>query len=75
MNTNETVTSANPVGLWTTVGSVLTGMCGIQSSRARERDFTRGNPVLFVAVALTLTATFALTLMFVVRAIAAHAAT
>jgi hypothetical protein len=55
------------VGLLATLGSVLMAMFGVQSSKARERDFSRGNPKLFIAVGILLTATFAGTIVLVVK--------
>lgn len=55
------------VGLIATVGSVLSAFFGVQSARTRERDFTRGSPVLFFGVALGLTAGFALGLFALVH--------
>lgn len=48
-----------PVGLRQTLASVLAAFFGVQSSRNRERDFSRGNPWAFAAVALLLTGVFA----------------
>lgn len=62
------------VGLPATVASVLAAFFGVQSSRARERDFSRGSPALFFAVALALTGAFALTLFAIVRVVVLHAA-
>ncbi len=61
------------VGLAATIGSVLAAFFGVQNSRARERDFSRGSPVLFFAVALALTAAFALSLVAVVRIVVSRA--
>ncbi|MGQ0530609.1 MAG: DUF2970 domain-containing protein [Panacagrimonas sp.] len=58
-----------PVGLLTTIGSVLAGFFGVQSSRARVRDFTRGSPALFVGVALVLTAALVFVLFGLVQLI------
>jgi hypothetical protein len=55
------------VGLIATITSVLSAFFGVQSSRARKRDFTQGSPMLFVGVALALTAAFALTLVGIVH--------
>ncbi len=38
--------------------SVLAGMFGVQSSENRERDFTHGNPKVFIFVGIVLTAGF-----------------
>lgn len=54
-------------GVATTIGSVLCAFFGVQSSRARRRDFSTGSPALFLAVAFGLTAGFAALLMLAVR--------
>ena len=74
MNDNEVAASQRSVGVLATIGSVLAAMFGVQSSRVRRRDFTHGNPVLFIGVGVAMTATFVLTLVFIVRALVAHAA-
>jgi hypothetical protein len=61
------------VSLIATIVSVLSAFFGVQNSRARERDFTRGSPLLFFLVALALTATFALTLLGVVHLLLSRA--
>lgn len=55
------------MGLLATIASVLSAFFGVQNSRARRRDFTHGSPALFFAVALALTAVFALTLLGIVH--------
>lgn len=55
------------VGLGTTILSVLAAFFGVQGSRARARDFSRGSAPLFFGVALALTGVFVLLLMLVVR--------
>ena len=55
------------VGLLATIGSVLCAFFGVQNAKARERDLSRGSPMLFFAVALAMTAGFALTLIGVVH--------
>ena len=62
------------VGVLATIGSVLAADFAVQNSKARERDFSRGSPVLFFAVAVALTAGFALTLITVVRIVVSRAA-
>ncbi len=57
------------------VGSVLASFFGVQSSRARERDFTRGRPWLFIIVGLAATLAFILTVWFVVRTVVGAAGT
>lgn len=61
------------VGLLTTIGSVLAAFFGVQSSRARVRDFSRGSPLMFAGVALALTLTFVLMLATTVRLLMAFA--
>ncbi len=51
------------------VGSVLASFFGVQSSRARERDFTRGRPWVYIVVGLVATIVFILTVWFVVRTV------
>ena len=48
-----------PLGLRQTAVSVLAAFFGVQSARNRERDFSRGSPWAFFAVALLLTGAFA----------------
>ena len=60
-------TDPQPVGLLATVGSVLAAFCGIQNSRARIRDFSRGSPALFITVAVVMTLVLVLTLIVIVR--------
>jgi len=55
------------MGLLATIGSVLMAMLGVQSSKARERDFSRGSPAMFIAIGLVMTALFIATLVFIVR--------
>lgn len=62
-----------PLGWRHTIFSVLAAFFGVQSSRNRKRDFSRGTPGAFFAVAVLLTAVFAGILMLVVRALLARA--
>ncbi|MGH8447618.1 MAG: DUF2970 domain-containing protein [Solimonas sp.] len=64
---NDEAPQKRGVGLLATLGSVLMAMFGVQSSKARERDFSRGNPKLFIAVGILLTAAFAGTIVLVVK--------
>lgn len=66
--------SAPRVDLLTTIGSVLAAFFGVQTSRARVRDFSQGSPALFFGVALVLTAGFVFVLVAVVRLILLQAA-
>ena len=46
--------------------SVLAAAIGVQNSKNRERDFTRGNPLVFIAAGLIFTVLFVLTIVGVV---------
>ena len=49
------------------LGSVLASMFGVQSSRRREADFTRGKPMHYILVGLLVTFVFILTVWGVVK--------
>jgi Protein of unknown function (DUF2970) len=49
------------------LGSVLASMFGVQSSRRREADFTRGKPIHYILVGLLVTVVFILTVWGVVK--------
>ena len=56
-------------GFWEVVMSVLAAALGVQTSKNRERDFTKGNPLVFIAAGLIFTVLFVLTLIGVVNLI------
>jgi len=47
--------------------SVIAAAFGVQNSKNRERDFTRGNPLVFIAAGLIFTILFVLTIIGVVN--------
>jgi hypothetical protein len=49
------------------LGSVLASFFGVQNSRNRERDFTRGKASHFIVLGILCTAGFVLTVWLVVR--------
>ena len=55
------------------IQSVLAGFIGVQSSRNRERDFTRGKPLHFIVGGLIGTALFLLAVYLFVRVLIATA--
>ena len=55
------------IGLFATIGSVLMAMFGVQSSKARERDFTRGSPAMFIAIGIGMTPLFIVVLVTIVH--------
>jgi hypothetical protein len=56
-------------GFGEVVMSVLAAALGVQTSKNRERDFTKGNPLVFIAAGLIFTILFVLTLIGVVNLI------
>lgn len=55
------------VGIMQVIKSVSASMFGVQSSKNRERDFTRGKPVHYIIAGLVFTLLFILTLVGVVK--------
>jgi hypothetical protein len=53
--------------LWQTIASVLASFFGVQSSKNRQRDFTHGKPLHFIAVGLAMTVALVLVVILVVR--------
>ena len=70
-----TIPAAAPekVTLWQTVGSVLAAFYGVQSSRAWQRDFSKGNALTFILVGLVMTAAFIGILLGIVHVILRYA--
>ena len=54
-------TSREP-SFWQVVMSTLAAALGVQNSANRERDFTHGNPLVFIAAGLIFTVVFVLTI-------------
>ncbi len=65
MNLSEQ--NRKPPSLLQVVASVLSAFFGVQSQRNRERDFSHGNPFVFIAVGVVLTALFVLAVWSVVQ--------
>lgn len=59
--------------LWQVIMSVLAAIFGVQSAKARDRDFTHGNPVIFIVVGIIVVTLFVLTLYLLVQWIIAEA--
>jgi hypothetical protein len=75
MNAEKSSQKPPRLGFWQTVSSVLAAFFGVQSSKARKRDFSSGNPLAFVLVALLLTGLFVLALISIVRLVMHYAVT
>ena len=56
-----------PMRLRDTLMSVLAAALGVQSSRARERDFSHGKPSHFIVLGIGCTAVFVLLVLGVVK--------
>ena len=56
-----------PVSLVQTVQSVAASFFGVQSEKNRQRDFSRGNPWVFIAVGLGMTVLFVLMVVMAVK--------
>jgi len=56
-----------PPTFWQMLHSVMAAAFGVQSGKNRERDFTHGKPVHFVALGLLFTIIFAAMLFGVVQ--------
>lgn len=54
---------------WQVLTSTLAAAFGVQSSRNRERDFSRGKPVHFIIAGIVFTVLFVLTLIVLVNLI------
>lgn len=62
-----------PPTLLQTIGSVAAAFFGVQSSENRRRDFSRGNPWVFIAVGLVMTLAFIIGLWAVVKLVLSNA--
>ena len=51
--------------------SVIAAAFGVQNSKNRERDFTTGNPLVFIAAGLIFTILFVMTIVGVVSLVLA----
>lgn len=58
-----------PPSLLEVAFSVIAAAFGVQNSKNRERDFTTGNPMVFIAAGLIFTILFVLTIIGVVNLI------
>lgn len=62
-----------PPTFWQTVASVLAAFFGVQTSKARKRDFTHGKAWHFIVIGLVTTIVFVLVLIAIVRLVLAAA--
>lgn len=58
---------------WDVILSVLAAMFGVQKGKNRERDFTKGNPWVFIVIGIVLTTAFVFLLIGIVKMVLANA--
>ncbi len=61
------------VSLWQTFASVAASFFGVQSSKNRTRDFSKGRPLHFIVIALVMTVAFVTTIVVVVKLVLRNA--
>ena len=64
--TSETAQEPQSLTFWQVLHSTLAAAFGVQSSKNRKRDFTHGNPVVYIVAGLIFTILFVLTIVGVV---------
>lgn len=57
---------------WDMILSVLAAMFGVQKGKNRERDFTTGNPWVFIVIGIIMTTAFVFLLIGVVNMVLAN---
>jgi hypothetical protein len=57
---------AKPPGPWQVLLSVASAAFGVQSSKTRKRDFSKGNPLAFILAGLIFTVLLVLSIVLVV---------
>jgi hypothetical protein len=62
-DTDNEQPTEQPLTLMQLIGSALAAASGVQSSKNRARDFSRGTPLQFVIVGVLFTAVFVLLLI------------
>ncbi len=58
---------------WQIVKSVLGAALGVQSEETHQRDFSHGNPAVFIIAGVVSTAIFVLVLVLIVRIVLSNA--
>ncbi len=67
MNNDESKPLPRKLTFLQTVASVMASFFGVQSRANRERDFTQGDPLAFIAVGIGATVLFVLTMFGIVK--------
>lgn len=58
---------------WQVIKSILAAFIGVQSQEARERDFTHGNPAVFIIGGIVFTVVFVVVLVVIVNVVVGSA--
>ncbi|MEM8769033.1 MAG: DUF2970 domain-containing protein [Pseudomonadota bacterium] len=66
-NDAEDEAAGESLTLWQVMSSALAAGFGVQSSKNRERDFTRGKPSQFIAIGILFTVLFVLVMVGIVN--------
>ena len=66
---NKSPPSDQKLGFWDVAQSVVAAAFGVQSGKNRERDFSKGKPVHFIALGLLFTVLFILVILGVVQTV------
>lgn len=61
------------ITFWQLMKSVLGAALGVQSEETRHRDFTHGNPAVYIIAGLVFTAIFVLVLVVIVQVVLSNA--
>lgn len=70
---NQQSDKSPPPTFWSVLSSAVAALFGVQSSKNRERDFTRGKPIHYIMVGLLVTAVFVLSVWGVVKLVLSKA--
>lgn len=63
----ESARGDEPMTLWQTLQSVSAAMFGVQSSKNRQRDFSRGKPLHFIVIGIFMVGVFVTVLIVLVK--------
>lgn len=68
-NTDSDTENSEPLTFWQVLGSTLAAAFGVQSSRNRKRDFSRGTARQFILMGIAFTAVFVVVMVLLVQAV------
>lgn len=67
MSTEKNLHDRQRPSIWQVIMSILAAAFGVQSQQARARDFTHGNPVVYIIGGIVFVVVFVLILVLVVQ--------